>query len=148
MRVVLQRVSRTSVAVAGDVVAEIGPGFLLLVGVGREDGPAEADRLAEKIATLRVFADDEGKMNRGLADVAGGALVVSQFTLYGDLRKGRRPSWTAAAEPRVAAGLVEALAEGLERRGTTVARGIFGADMQVESINDGPVTLVLDTATL
>ena len=148
MRVVVQRVSRASVAVAGDVVAEIGPGFLLLVGVGHEDGPAEADRLAEKIATLRVFADDEGKMNRGLADVAGGALVVSQFTLYGDLRKGRRPSWTAAVEPRVAAGLVEALAGGLERRGTTVARGIFGADMQVESINDGPVTLVLDTATL
>jgi len=148
MRVVLQRVSRASVTVDGNRVADIGRGFLVLAGVGHGDRPADAEQLAEKISTLRVFADDGGKMNLALADVSGEVLVVSQFTLYADLRKGRRPSWTDAAEPNEAAALVEALAGGLEQRGLVVGRGVFGADMQVELVNDGPVTLVIDTATL
>jgi len=148
MRVVLQRVTGASVTVAGERVAAIGGGFLALVGVGHGDGPQQAERLAEKISTLRIFADDAGKMNLALADVGGEVLVVSQFTLYADLHKGRRPSWTDAADPGEAAVLVHELAAGLERRGFTVSRGVFGADMQVELVNDGPVTLVLDTATL
>jgi len=148
VRVVLQRVARASVSVDGERVASIGVGFLLLVGVGHDDGPAEAERLAEKVSALRVFADDAGKMNRGIADVGGEALVVSQFTLYADLRKGRRPSWTDAAEPGKAAELVDAFAAALERQGLPVATGVFGADMQVELLNDGPVTLVLDTAAI
>ena len=148
MRLVLQRVARASVSVDGAEAAGIGRGFLLLVGVGHDDGDAEARRLAGKISTLRVFADDAGKMNLALADIGGQALVVSQFTLYADLRKGRRPSWTDAAEPERAAELVESFASALEREGLPVARGVFGADMQVELLNDGPVTLVLDTATL
>ena len=129
-------------------MAGIGRGYLLLVGVGYDDGDAEAQRLAGKVSTLRVFADDAGKMNLALTDVGGEALVVSQFTLYADLRKGRRPSWTDAAEPVRAAELVESFASALERDGLPVARGVFGAHMQVELLNDGPVTLVLDTATL
>jgi D-aminoacyl-tRNA deacylase len=148
VRLVLQRVARASVSVDGAEVAGIGRGFLLLVGVGHDDGDAEARRLAGKISTLRVFADDAGKMNLALADIGGQALVVSQFTLYADLRKGRRPSWTDAAEPERAAELVESFASALEREGLSVARGVFGADMQVELLNDGPVTLALDTATL
>jgi D-tyrosyl-tRNA(Tyr) deacylase len=148
MRVVLQRVARASVTVDGSAVSRIGRGFLLLVGVGHDDGPGDADRLAAKIATLRVFPDGGGTMNLSLADVDGGALVVSQFTLYGVLRKGRRPSWAGAAGPETAAPLVEALAAGLEARGVEVARGAFGADMQVELVNDGPVTLMLDSSTL
>ena len=148
MRVVLQRVAHASVSVDGAPVASIGRGFLLLVGIGADDGPGEAERLADKIAGLRVFADAEGKMNLALADVGGEALVVSQFTLYGDTRKGRRPSWTAAAEPGVAAERVETFALALEDRGVSkVGRGVFGADMQVELLNDGPVTLVLDAAS-
>ena len=134
--------------VEGSQIASIGRGFLVLAGVGHDDGPAEAGRLAEKIATLRVFADDERKMNLSLADVDGAVLVVSQFTLYGDVRKGRRPSYTGAAAPDQASGVVEALAVGLERRGVAVSRGVFGADMQVELVNDGPVTIWLDTADL
>lgn len=148
MRVVLQRVARASVSVDGERVASVGVGFLLLVGVGHDDGPAEAERLAEKVSALRVFADDAGKMNRAIADVGGEALVVSQFTLYADLRKGRRPSWTDAAEPGKAAELVDAFAVALERQGLPVATGVFGADMQVELLNDGPVTLVLDSDAL
>jgi D-aminoacyl-tRNA deacylase len=148
VRVVLQRVARASVSVDGERVASVGVGFLLLVGVGHDDGPAEAERLAEKVSALRVFADDAGKMNRAIADVGGEALVVSQFTLYADLRKGRRPSWTDAAEPGKAAELVDAFAVALERQGLPVATGVFGADMQVELLNDGPVTLVLDTDAL
>ena len=144
----LQRVARASVSVDGERVASIGVGFLLLVGVGHDDGPSEAERLAEKVSALRVFADDAGKMNRAIADVGGEALVVSQFTLYADLRKGRRPSWTDAAEPGKAAELVDAFAAALERQGLPVATGVFGADMKVELLNDGPVTLVLDTAAL
>jgi D-tyrosyl-tRNA(Tyr) deacylase len=148
MRVVLQRVSRASVAVAGHVVAEIGRGFLALVGVGHDDVAADARRLAEKVATLRVFADEAGKMNLAVGEVGGSVLVVSQFTLFADLRKGRRPSWTDAAEPDLAAELVEAFALGLERADVPVDRGVFGADMQVELVNDGPVTILLDTASL
>jgi D-tyrosyl-tRNA(Tyr) deacylase len=147
--VVVQRVARASVRVDGDPVASIGRGFLVLVGIGADDAPGEPERLAEKVAGLRVFADDEGKMNLALADVAGEALVVSQFTLYGDTRKGRRPSWTAAAEPGIAAERVEAFARALEAQGVAkVGRGVFGAHMEVELLNDGPVTLVLDAASV
>jgi D-tyrosyl-tRNA(Tyr) deacylase len=144
MRVVAQRVARASVTVDGVRVAKIGLGFLLLVGIGASDAEDEVDRLAEKIAGLRVFADADGKMNLALDDIGGAALVVSQFTLYGDLRRGRRPSWTAAADPEVAAARVEAFAQALENWGVRVARGVFGAHMEVELLNDGPVTLVLD----
>jgi D-aminoacyl-tRNA deacylase len=148
MRVVLQRVARASVSVDGERVAAIGAGFLLLVGIGAQDGDGEAERMAGKIASLRVFADAEGKMNLALGDVGGEVLVVSQFTLYGDLRKGRRPSWTAAAEPSVAAERVEAFARALESRGLRVGRGVFGAHMDVDLLNDGPVTLILDASEL
>jgi D-aminoacyl-tRNA deacylase len=148
VRVVLQRVSRASVSVSGEEVSAIGRGFLLLVGVGTGDPPGEEARLAQKIATLRVFSDADGKMNLALADVGGEALVVSQFTLYGDIRKGRRPSWTGAEEPAAAAGRVEAFASALEDLGITVGRGVFGADMQIELLNDGPVTLTIDAVDL
>jgi D-tyrosyl-tRNA(Tyr) deacylase len=144
MRVVLQRVARASVDVDGERVSKIGLGYLLLVGIGTDDRADEIERLAEKIVNLRIFADQEGKMNLALADVGGQVLVVSQFTLYGDVRKGRRPSWTGAAEPTIAAERVEAFARALEARGVAVGRGIFGAHMDVELLNDGPVTLVLD----
>lgn len=145
MRVVLQRVARASVAVDGALVSRIGRGYLLLVGIGAGDAPEAAERLAEKVVNLRVFADADGKMNLALADVDGEVLVVSQFTLYGDTRKGRRPSWTDAAEPTVAAERVEAFACALESRGvSTVGRGVFGAHMQVDLVNDGPVTLILE----
>ncbi len=144
MRVVLQRVRRASVAVEGRPVAEIGLGYLLLVGIGADDADDEVERLAEKVVNLRVFADDAGKMNRALGDVGGQVLVVSQFTLYGDVHKGRRPSWTDAAAPEIAAQRVEAFARAIEAHGVRVGRGVFGADMAVELINDGPVTLILD----
>jgi D-aminoacyl-tRNA deacylase len=144
MRVVLQRVSRASVAVDGARVSEIGRGYLLLVAAGVDDREAEWTRIAEKIVNLRIFPDEAGKMNVSLAEIGGEILVVSQFTLYGDVRRGRRPSWTGAAPPEVAEDRVEALARALEERGTRVARGVFGAHMEVELVNDGPVTLVLD----
>jgi D-tyrosyl-tRNA(Tyr) deacylase len=147
MRIVLQRVARASVTVAHERVAAIGPGYLLLVGIGADDPDGEAEPMAEKVANLRLFADAEGKTNLALADVDGEALVVSQFTLYADTRKGRRPSWTDAAEPAVAAERVEAFASALEARGIRVGRGVFGAHMEVELVNDGPFTLVLDTGT-
>jgi D-aminoacyl-tRNA deacylase len=148
MRVVLQRVLRASVTVDGERVSEIGRGYLLLVGVGRGDPPEEPARLAEKILHLRLFADQDGKTDLPLAGVDGEILVVSQFTLYADLRKGRRPSWGDAEEPDVAAARVEALAEALEESGARVARGVFGASMDVELLNDGPFTLVLEGASL
>jgi D-aminoacyl-tRNA deacylase len=148
VRVVLQRVARASVGVEGSLVSEIGPGYLLLVGIGAADGQDEVERMAEKIFGLRVFADDGHKMNRSLSEVGGEILVVSQFTLYGNVRKGRRPSWADAAEPAVAAERVEAFARALEARGARVARGVFGAHMRLELVNDGPVTLVLDAADL
>ncbi len=148
MRVVLQRVSRASVSVDGITVGEISAGFLLLVGIGASDDPGEIERMAEKIVNLRVFADSDHKMNLALADIGGEILVVSQFTLYADVKKGRRPSWTGAADPAIAAERVEAFARALEARGVTVARGVFGAHMKVDLLNDGPVTLVLDAASI
>ena len=146
MRVLLQRVARASVTVRGDRVAEIGAGLLLLVGVGREDGEEDVERLAAKIAVLRIFEDADGKMNRSLADVDGEILVVPQFTLFGDVARGRRPSWDAAAPPEIAAERVEAFARALEEQGATVRRGAFREHMEVELVNDGPVTLWLDAA--
>jgi D-tyrosyl-tRNA(Tyr) deacylase len=148
MRIVLQRVQRASVTVDDERVAEIGRGYLLLVGVGRGDPAEEADRLAEKIVNLRLFADEDGKTNLSVADVGGEVLVVSQFTLYADLRKGRRPSWGQTEDPEVAAERVEALAGAIESRGVQVRRGVFGAVMDVELLNEGPFTLVLDAASL
>jgi D-aminoacyl-tRNA deacylase len=148
VRVVVQRVSRASVGVDGTRVAEIGPGLLLLVGIGVNDAEGEVDRMAEKIVNLRIFADDDHKMNLAIAEAGGQILVVSQFTLYGDVRKGRRPSWIGAADPAIAAERVEAFAAAFERRGIRVGRGVFGAHMQVDLLNDGPVTLILDTERL
>lgn len=143
MKVVLQRVARASVSVGGEEVSAIGRGYLLLVGVGLGDAVDEADRLAEKVVNLRIFRDGEGKTNLALGDVGGAALVVSQFTLYADTRKGRRPSFVGAADPAEAAQLVEAFARALEARGVAVGRGVFGAEMAVELVNDGPFTLAL-----
>lgn len=148
MRVLLQRVARAAVRARGETVAEIGPGLLLLVGVGRQDAFGEYDRLAEKIFNLRVFEDAEGKMNRSLSDVGGEILVVPQFTLYGSVRRGRRPSWDGAASPEIAADRVEAFARALEARGAIVRRGVFREHMEVELVNDGPVTLWIDGAEL
>jgi len=144
MRIVLQRVSRASVTVGSDRVAGIGPGYLLLVAAGEGDGPDEGDVLARKIFNLRIWNDDEGKMNRSITDVGGEFLVVSQFTLYGDVRKGRRPSWLGAAPPEDAEERVEAFAGALEALGGRVSRGRFRSHMEIELVNDGPVTLVLD----
>jgi len=148
MRVVLQRVARATVRVGDETVAEIGPGLVLLVGVGGDDAFGEYDRLAEKVFNLRVFEDERGKMNRSLSDVGGEILVVPQFTLYGDVRKGRRPSWAKAAPPEVAADRVESFARALEARGAVVKRGAFREHMEVELVNDGPVTLMIDAADL
>lgn len=145
MRAVIQRVRRAAVVVAGETVGAVEAGWLVLLGVGPADTPAEAAWLADKVAHLRAFEDDAGKMNRSVLDVGGGVLVVSQFTLYGDTRKGRRPSFTGAAPPAVAEPLVERFAAELRAVGLPVATGRFGADMQVELVNDGPVTFVLDT---
>lgn len=148
MRIVLQRVRRASVTVGGERVASIARGYLLFVGIGSQDADDEVERMAEKVANLRLFPDDEGKTNLALADVEGEILVVSQFTLYADVRKGRRPSWTAAAAPEVASERVESFARSLEGRGFEVRRGVFGAHMDVELLNDGPFTLVLDADTI
>ncbi len=144
MRAVLQRVSRASVSVEGEVVGAIGRGYLVLLGVTHEDTTAEADWLANKIAGLRLFEDPDGKMNLALDDVGGALLVVSQFTLYGDARKGRRPSFTHAADPAVAEPLVEYFVTTLREHGLDVATGVFGAMMDVALHNDGPVTLLLE----
>lgn len=144
MRALLQRVSRASVTVDGVVVGSIGPGFVVLLGVTHDDTEAEADWLAQKIGGLRLFEDDQGKMNASLHDVAGALLVVSQFTLYGDARKGRRPSFTDAARPEQAEPLVDYFVARLRDLGFVVATGIFGAMMAVEIHNDGPVTLMLE----
>ena len=144
MRALLQRVSRASVTVDGEVVGAIGAGLCVLVGVTHDDGPGQADKLADKLWHLRVFEDDEGKMNRAVGDEGGEILVVSQFTLYGDARKGRRPSFVDAARPEVAEPLIEQLCQALRDHGATVATGRFRADMDVEIHNDGPVTLMLE----
>jgi D-aminoacyl-tRNA deacylase len=146
VRVVLQRVARASVTVRGDRVAEIGRGYVLLVGVGRGDPADEVDRLADRIVGLRLFADEDGKTNRSIVDVDGEVLVVPQFTLYADLSKGRRPSWTDAEDPATAEQRVEALATAIRGRGVPARPGVFGAHMLVELTNDGPFTLVLDAA--
>lgn len=145
MRAVLQRVSEASVRVDGEIVAQIGPGLLALVGVTPSDGPAQAAWLADKIANLRVFADAEGKMNLSVSDTGGGVLVVSNFTLYGDAQKGRRPSFLLAARPEQAEPLYLSVAAHLQRLGLHAPTGRFGADMKVALVNDGPITLVLDT---
>ena len=144
MRVVLQRVSKASVTIAGRVAGAIGAGFCLLVGFTHTDTPTQVDWMAEKIVGLRLFSDVDGKMNLGLADVGGAMLVVSQFTLYGDAAKGRRPSFIDAARPDVAIPLYEAFIAALNSRGLDVQTGEFGAMMEVELVNDGPVTLILD----
>ncbi len=147
MRAVLQRATRGRVLVGDEVVGVLdpAPGLVILLGVGPGDGAAEARLLADKVAGLRIFADAAGKINRSLLDVGGGALVVSQFTLYADLRRGRRPGFTTAAPPDVAAPLVERFAAELRACGVPVQGGRFGAEMAVELVNDGPFTLVLDT---
>ncbi len=147
MRLLLQRVTRASVAVDGEVVGRIGPGLMVLVGVGHDDDEALAEAMAGRVADLRIFRDDEGKTNRSLIDVAGSALVISQFTLYGDTRKGRRPSFLDAAPPALGEALYLRLADALAARGIPVSTGIFGAEMEVELVNDGPMTIWLDTAT-
>jgi D-tyrosyl-tRNA(Tyr) deacylase len=144
VRALVQRVTSASVTVDGDVVGEIGAGLCVLVGVTHDDDERSAARLAEKVHHLRVFADVAGVMNRSLADTGAAALVISQFTLYGDTARGRRPSWVAAARPEHAEPLVEAFVADLRAAGVTVAQGRFGADMQVALVNDGPVTLLLE----
>ncbi len=144
MRVVLQRVSRASVSVEGRVVGEIGRGFLVLAGFTPSDGDEQLQWMADKIAGLRLFPDDEGKMNRGIGDVGGAVLLVSQFTLYGDARKGRRPSFVDAAPPELADPLYQRFAAALAARGLRVETGEFGALMEVALVNDGPVTLLLE----
>ena len=145
MRAVVQRVSRARVTVEARVAGEIGAGLVILLGVGREDSREVAASLAEKVANLRIFEDDQGKMNRSLLDVKGAALVVSQFTLYGDARGQRRPSFISAAPPEQAATLYEAFNKALRGLGVTVATGIFQAMMSVELVNEGPVTILLDS---
>jgi D-tyrosyl-tRNA(Tyr) deacylase len=145
VRALLQRVTRASVAVALDVVGEIGPGWLVLLGVGHEDTPSVAQQLADKVAYLRCFADADGKTNRSILDTGGAVLVVSQFTLYADASRGRRPGFTNAAAPDLANALVDTFAEALRRLGLHVEQGRFGAEMQVSLINDGPFTIWLDT---
>ena len=144
MKALLQRVSTASVTVAGEVVGEIGRGFAILLGVTHSDGEAEAAWLAQKVAGIRLFEDSQGKMNLGLADVGGEVLVVSQFTLYGDARKGKRPSFIDAARPEQAEPLVDYFVEQLRVQGLRVATGRFGANMLVQIHNDGPVTLMLE----
>jgi len=145
MRAVLQRVSRARVTVVGSVTGEIGAGLMILLGVGRDDTAATASSMAEKCANLRIFEDDQGKMNRSLLEVKGSALVVSQFTLYGDARGQRRPSFISAAPPELAKALYEEFCAALRKLGVTVATGIFQAMMSVELINEGPVTILLDS---
>ncbi|MDV6031780.1 MAG: D-tyrosyl-tRNA(Tyr) deacylase [Phycisphaera sp. RhM] len=144
MKVVLQRVSQASVSVEGEVVGQIGAGFLALVGIGHADGESVVSWMAEKTAVLRVFEDDAGKMNRSVIDIGGSVLAVSQFTLYGDCRKGRRPAFTDAADPAIAKRLYELYVERLKGQGIGVETGVFAADMKVSLVNDGPVTMLLE----
>ena len=148
MRAVIQRVKSASVTVEGEVVSEIRKGLLVFLGVAQEDTPADVDYMASKIVNLRIFEDDEGRMNLSILDVGGEALVVSQFTLYGDCRKGRRPSFIHAARPEKADPLYQAFMDEISRLGVPVKAGIFQAMMDVELINDGPVTMLLDSNKL
>lgn len=148
MRAVLTRVKSTSVTVDGSVIGQIGQGFLILLGVTHEDTEAQAVKLADKLMGLRIFEDENGKMNRSLEDVGGQVLVVSQFTLYGNCKKGRRPEFLAAARPEIAIPLYEKFIALCRDKGFSVETGEFGAEMLVESVNDGPVTLIVDTDQL
>lgn len=145
MRALVQRVARASVRVDGTERGAVGRGLLVLLGATHADGEAQVEWLAAKLATLRIFADDEGKMNRDVREAGGGVLVVPQFTLYGDARRGRRPEFTSAARPEVAEPLFERFCAVLAAQGVTVARGVFRAHMEVELVNDGPVTLMVET---
>jgi D-aminoacyl-tRNA deacylase len=145
MRAVVQRVSRASVTVEGRVAGQIGAGLMILIGVGREDTSVIVASMAEKVANLRIFEDDQGKMNRSLLDVRGAALVVSQFTLYGDARGQRRPSFVSAARPEKAKALYEEFTVAMQALGVNVATGVFQTTMSVELVNEGPVTILLDS---
>jgi len=145
MRAVVQRVTESSVVVDDETIGEIGPGLLALLGVSEDDAVADAAQIAKKVAQLRIFNDAEGKFNLSLEDVGGAVLLISQFTLLGDARKGNRPSFIKAARPEQAVPLYESVAQHLRGRGLTVATGEFGAHMQVHLVNDGPVTILLDT---
>jgi D-tyrosyl-tRNA(Tyr) deacylase len=145
VRAVVQRVTRAKVTVDDRITGEIGAGLLVLVGVGRDDGASDARWLAEKLAGLRIFHDENDQMNRSVVDIGGSILLVSQFTLHGDVRKGRRPSFITAADPAIAKPLYESVGSGLTALGIPVAYGEFGAHMAVESVNDGPVTILLDS---
>ena len=145
MRAVVQRVRDASVSVDGEVVGRVGAGVVVLLGVAAEDTTSEADRLVGKVARLRIFENDDGRLDRSLLDLSGEALVVSQFTLIADTRKGNRPSFAGAAAPELAKRLYEEFCSALESLGVQVARGVFGARMEVSLVNDGPVTIVLDT---
>lgn len=145
MRVVIQRVSAARVRVGGQTIGEIGTGLLVLLGVSREDGPNDVEYIAGKLRDIRIFEDDHGKMNRSVVDVGGAVLVVSQFTLHGDVRKGRRPSFDKAAPPELARRLYEDVVHVLRAGGLKVETGTFQAHMQVELVNDGPVTILLDS---
>lgn len=148
MRALVQRVARASVTVDGEVIGQVGRGFLVLLGVGPNDTTTITDRLADKVSKLRVFADGDGRMNLALADVAGECLVVSQFTLYGDLRSGNRPGFSGAAPPELGDALYQRFVARLRQLGLRVDTGRFGAEMKVELVNDGPVTLWLDSDQL
>jgi D-tyrosyl-tRNA(Tyr) deacylase len=148
MRAVVQRVTRASVTVDGRVEGSIGGGLVVLLGVASEDTRRDVDYLVDKIIGLRVFPDEQQKMNRSVLDAGGSLLVISQFTLYGDCRRGRRPSFDAAAPPELAGSLYEAFLEGVRSKGVSVANGVFQAHMQVELVNDGPVTILFDSAKL
>jgi len=148
MRTVIQRVLKADVKIDGNEVGKIDRGLLIYLSVGKGDTEKDAEFMAEKIVNLRIFADDAGKMNRSIQDVGGGILLVSNFTLHGDCRKGRRPSFDAAAEPGTAERLYEMAGDLIAQQGVTVDKGVFGADMQVSSVNDGPVTFLLDSSHL
>lgn len=144
MRALVQRVTEAKVSIDGETVGEIGPGLCVLLGVTHDDDETQAQNLAEKVWHLRIMDDEDGVMNRSVADTGGGVLVVSQFTLYGDTRKGRRPSWQPAAPPGVAEPLVDVFTAALRELGASVATGTFGARMRVHLVNDGPVTVMLE----
>lgn len=148
MRAVVQRVSEAAVRVGGQVVGQIGPGLCVLLSVGQDDGEADLAYIVDKVAGLRVFSDEAGKMNRAVGEVGGGLLLISQFTLHGDVRRGKRPSFTAAMEPVRAAQVVREAAARWQALGLHVEQGVFGADMQVGLVNDGPVTILLDSKKL
>ena len=148
MRAVVQRVTEASVSVSGECVGRIETGLVVLLGVEKGDGPKDAEYMSEKISGLRIFADDQDRMNLSVADIGGSVLMISQFTLLGDVRKGRRPSFIDAAEPELADKLYELCNQSLRLQGLNVATGIFRADMQVQLINDGPVTILLDSRKL